>query len=103
MNDRSPVEDLFFAALQKGSAAERTAYLDDACAGQDALRRRVEALLAAHPQIGQFLERPVEEAGGVTELCDGEDAATDLSFLAASSEPGSLGRLDHYEVLEVVG
>lgn len=30
-------------------------------------------------------------------------AAADLSFLAPSSEPGALGRLDHYEVLEVVG
>src|SRR5262249_46292193 len=28
---------------------------------------------------------------------------TDLSFLAPPSEPGPLGRLDHYEVLEVVG
>src|SRR5262245_5446328 len=103
MNDRSPVEDLFFAALQKGSAAERTAYLDQACSGQDALRRRVEALLAAHPQVGQFLERPVEEPEGVTQLCDAEDTAADLSFLAPSAGPGSLGRLDHYEVLEVVG
>src|SRR5262245_52212176 len=103
MTDRSPAEDVFFAALQKGSAAERTAYLDQACSGQDALRRRVEALLAAHPQVGQFLERPVEEPEGVTQLCDAEDTAADLSFLAPSAGPGSLGRLDHYEVLEVVG
>jgi hypothetical protein len=32
-----------------------------------------------------------------------ESAAADLSFLGPSWEPGSLGRLDHYEVLEVVG
>src|SRR6516225_3122251 len=60
------------------------------------LRRRVEALLAAHAQVGQFLERPIVEACG-------ESAAPDLSFLAPPTEPGSLGRLDHYEVLEVVG
>src|SRR5205814_9521995 len=32
-----------------------------------------------------------------------ESAAADLTFLAPPSGPGSLGRLDHYEVLEVVG
>src|SRR5262245_49113485 len=103
MNDRSPAEDVFFAALQKGSPAERTAYLDEACAGNEALRRRVEALLAAHPRVGQFLERPVAEAEGVTKLRGPKDTAEDLPFLAPPTEPGSLGRLDHYEVLDVVG
>src|SRR5262249_47227199 len=103
MNERSPAEDIFFAALEKAAPAERAAYLEEACAGNDALRRRVEALLAAHPQVGRFLERPVVEAEGLTELGGAEDATVDLSFLAPPTEPGSLGRLDHYEVLEVVG
>src|SRR5262245_35942565 len=103
MSDRSPAEDIFFAALEKASPAERTAYLDEACAGNEALRRRVEALLAAHPRVGQFLERPVAEAEGVAALGGGDNATPNLSFLAPPSEPGSLGRLDHYEVLEVVG
>src|SRR6185503_1725616 len=64
---------------------------------------RVEALLAAHPQVGQFLERPVEQAEHLAALVGAEDPTADLSFLAPSSEPGSLGRLDHYEILEVVG
>jgi serine/threonine protein kinase len=103
MNERSPAEDIFFAALEKASPAERAAYLDGACAGNDALRRRVEALLAAHPQVGRFLERPVAEAEGLTEICGAANAPANLSFLAPPTEPGSLGRLDHYEVLEVVG
>ncbi len=103
MNDRSPAEVVFFAALEKATPAERAAYLEEACAGNEALRRRVEALLAAHPQVGQFLERPVVEAEGVAALAGPANAAADLSFLAPPSEPGSLGRLDHYEVLEVVG
>src|SRR5262245_19768365 len=103
MNERSPAEAIFFAALEKASPAERAAYLNEACAGNDALRRRVEALLAAHPQVGRFLERPVAEAEGLTELDGAENAAADLSFLTPPTEPGSLGRLDHYEVLEVVG
>jgi tRNA A-37 threonylcarbamoyl transferase component Bud32 len=95
---RSSAEVVFFAALEKAGPAERAAYLDDACDGDEALRRRVEALLAAHVQVGEFLERPVVEAEGLAAL-----AGPDLSFLAPSTEPGSLGRLDHYEVLEVIG
>src|SRR5258708_25679687 len=103
MNKRSAAEVVFFTALEKAATAERAAYLDEACAGNEALRRRVEALLAAHPQVGQFLERPVVQAEGVAALGGVGNAAADLFFLAPSSEPGSLGRLDHYQVLEVVG
>src|SRR5262249_57287480 len=61
-------------------------------------------LLRFHAAPHRFLEVPAVEqmaaaaAAGTLETCP-----TDLSFLAPSSEPGSLGRLDHYEVLEVVG
>ena len=103
MNNRSLAEDVFFAALEKADPAERAAYLDEACAGNESLRRRVEVMLAAHPQVGQFLERPIAEAEGVAALGAVENAAVDLSFLAPSSESGSLGRLDHYEILEVIG
>lgn len=103
MNDRASVEVIFFAALECASDAERSAYLEEACRGDDTLRRRVETLLTAHSQVGQFLERPIVEAEGLAVLGTGEHAAADLSFLAPSTEPGSLGRLDHYEVLEVVG
>src|SRR6516164_1445668 len=102
MNERSPAEIIFFAALEK-DPVERVGYLDEACAGNEALRHRVDALLAALPQVGQFLERPIVEAECVAALGDGENAAADLSFLAPPSEPGTLGRLDHYEILEVVG
>jgi len=36
---------IFLAALEIGDAAERSAYLDQACGDDDELRRRVEALL----------------------------------------------------------
>src|SRR5262245_35826634 len=103
MNDRSPAEVVFFAALEKATPAERAAYLEEACAGKEALRRRVEALLAAPPPAGQFLERPVVQAEGVAALGGVADAAADLSFLTPSTRSDSLGRLGHYEVLEVVG
>src|SRR5262245_51446181 len=121
MNDQSPAEVVFFAALEKATPAERDAYLDEACAGNEALRRRVEALLAAHPQVGGFLERPVVEAAHVAALAPPDtlrnpagpggsggqpkprEDAVSLDFLAPPSRSGSLGRLGHYEVLEVVG
>jgi serine/threonine protein kinase len=100
VDQRSAPEVVFFAALEKGTPEEQAAYLDEACAGNETLRHRVETLLSAHAQVGQFLERPVAEAEAVGHF---SIVPPDLSFLTSSSEPGSLGRLDHYEILEVVG
>src|SRR5262249_37026552 len=95
---------IFLAALEK-DPSERAAFLDEVCAGNETLRRGVETLLRLHAAPHRFLDVPVVE-----QLAAGNPAAgtlatypTDLFFLAPSSEPGSLGRLDHYEVLEVVG
>jgi hypothetical protein len=49
---------MFFAALGQKTTAERADYLDHACGGDDALRRRVERLLEAHPQAVDFLAQP---------------------------------------------
>ncbi len=62
MSEMSPAEEVFFAALDKATPAERAAYLDKACTDNPALRARVEKLLAAHPRVGDFLEPAV--AGG---------------------------------------
>jgi hypothetical protein len=43
-------------------AAGRAAYVDQACAGDAALRREVLTLLAAHDRAGDFLERPLHES-----------------------------------------
>jgi WD40 repeat protein/serine/threonine protein kinase len=103
MNDRSPAEAIFFAALERATAAERAAFLDEACAGDEGLRRRVECLLAAHAQAGDFLERPVEEATDLAAAAPQPETGETLDFLAPSQRPDALGRLGHYEVLEVVG
>jgi serine/threonine protein kinase len=54
MKDR----DLFIAALERTNPAERRAYLDEACGGDEPLRREVEALLAMHERSGSFLDLP---------------------------------------------
>jgi serine/threonine protein kinase len=57
MSERS----IFVAALEKGDPAERAAYLDQACAGDAALRQRLERLLLAHQPADSFLEAPAAE------------------------------------------
>jgi serine/threonine protein kinase/Flp pilus assembly protein TadD len=47
---------VFSAALDRESAEERAAYVDEACGADAALRERVEALLHAHGKVGGFLE-----------------------------------------------
>jgi serine/threonine protein kinase len=90
MTERS----IFLNALDREDPADRAAYLDEACAGRPELRRRIERLLQSQVE-DSFLEVPAPE-----QLARGEQA---LTFLAPPSEPGTLGRLDYYEVTEVVG
>jgi WD40 repeat protein/tRNA A-37 threonylcarbamoyl transferase component Bud32 len=61
MTDMTPAEAIFFAALEKTTPEDRAAYLDQACAGNADLRRRVERQLAAHEKVGSFLEQPAAE------------------------------------------
>ncbi len=44
MNER----EIYTGALEKQSLAERGAFLDGACLGDEALRQRIEALLKEH-------------------------------------------------------
>src|SRR6185436_14953157 len=41
---------------------KRAAFIDGACGGDERLRRRVEALLKSHEEIGDFLEESADEA-----------------------------------------
>jgi hypothetical protein len=104
--------DVFIAALQLQSRAERPAYLDDACGGDEALRRRVEALLEAHDRAGRFLQEPVlgplaaapqDHAAGAQPAEAAGAEPPSLGFLAPPQEPDELGRLGHYRVLRLLG
>jgi serine/threonine protein kinase/tetratricopeptide (TPR) repeat protein len=58
MIDLTKVESLFFAALEKSSAQERAAFLDEACGNDAELRQHVERMVAAHPKAAHFLDAP---------------------------------------------
>src|SRR5438034_487433 len=122
-------EQVFLAALDLADPAARTDYLNDVCGGDSEFRCQVDALLAAHLRSGEFLDQPAGEqlAAGrkhsddQTQEFDGEsegdpvasekknhpspndDDTEDLYFLSPSTRPDSLGRIGHYEVLEVLG
>jgi WD40 repeat protein len=78
---------VFADALERTDPADRAAYLDRACEGNAPLRRRVEALLAAHNGAGQFLEpgaagmvepASAETLGGTGALAPGTPPGTEL-------------------------
>jgi WD40 repeat protein/serine/threonine protein kinase len=97
--------EIFFEALDLDDPAERAAYVDGACAGDAALRQRIETLLRLHANAGDFLDTPAAQqlaAKGDTPA-ERPGAGVPLDFLAPPARAGSLGRLGHYEVLEVVG
>jgi eukaryotic-like serine/threonine-protein kinase len=76
------VEELYDAALMRG-ADSRDAFLADACAGDEELRREVESLLTQPVSAEGFLEAPAV-------------ATPDPSILSGK-------RLGIYEVLEQIG
>ncbi len=109
-------ETLFAAALEHESPEAQAAFVDGACDGPEQ-RARVESLLAAHEQAGSFLDRPAvgadddstratpaDDGGTRTFEPAGDPSDADATaFLAPSDRPDSLGRIGHYEVLEVLG
>src|SRR5207253_7449662 len=50
--------EIFHAALAVADPARRSAYLDEACAGNPTLRAHIEGLLELEGQLGSFLESP---------------------------------------------
>ena len=107
--------DIFIATLEKATAEERSEYLSISCAGDSSLRQRVENLLQMHEQPGEFLQKPLVErlaegvaaaecAAGITSDQSAKRPRSDgLDLLSPSEQSGSLGKLGHYDVQEVVG
>jgi serine/threonine protein kinase len=90
---------LFSAALEL-PAAQRAAYLDDACGDDPALRLRVEALLRVHDEALPFLENPLAGAQQ-SPLAAGASAATmHLSPPLAEKAGDRIGR---YKLLQQLG
>ena len=118
MNER----EIFEQALDHVEPGERQAYLDSACEGDAALRARIEVLLISHSSDTQFLNIPaLEQLHSPVPVPaktipinahSGPDTVAEktmpvdevpLGFLSPATRPDSLGRIAHYETLQVLG
>jgi serine/threonine protein kinase len=72
------------------ATAERSAFLDEACGGDEALRREVESLLAARDKAGDYFAAPAMDVAA--------------RLLAEENYPSLAGQsLSHYQVLSLIG
>src|SRR5438132_12588051 len=55
------IDQLFHSALER-EGGERSAFLAEACVGDERLRDEVESLLASHDQAASFIETPAGDA-----------------------------------------
>ena len=83
----SRVKELFEAALER-DPAERPGFLAAACAGDDELRREVEALLAADRETDSFLEEPAPALFGL---------------VVGDTDPALGHRIGPYRILREIG
>src|SRR5688572_4226205 len=86
-------EQTLFAGALHLTAAERAAFLDRECAGDSALRARVESLLAAYAEAGTRIDLPMADSGSV------QFQAGDI--LPRSEQSGE--RIGRYKLLEKIG
>jgi serine/threonine-protein kinase len=83
------LDSLFHSALER-ELAKRAAFLEEACAGDESLRQRVEVLLTAHEEAGSFIERPAFEV-------EAQSVADDQDESAVGQTMG------HYKIISTLG
>lgn len=88
MNDKPSQDVALFAAALPLTAGEREAFLARECGDDHALRARVEALLRADSEAGDFMERPPGDPDSRTVRAIGE-------------KPGD--RIGRYRLLQQIG
>src|SRR4030095_5087950 len=120
MSDPMDREVAVFSAARRLPARERAAYLDQACAGDAALRQRVEELLQAGEEAGGFLQdpapgaqRPADALASPNPLqnaaAPGEETGDRIglcyTIMASAGAPGEKAgdRIGRYKLLQQIG
>ena len=93
MTPASSEQDVFAEALLRESSSARSSYLDAACGTDIALRQRVEDLLRASENAGDFLEEP---PAGLSANTDSTLVINELS-----EKPGD--KIGRYKLLQQIG
>jgi len=89
-SNRRSAKEIFFEAIEKATADERAAFLDEACGHDPLLQQQVEDLLASHFEQDNFMHEPAVDA-----------AAVAAPAAPISEAPGS--RIGRYKLLEQIG
>jgi nicotinamidase-related amidase len=90
MNDVPDRDVEIFTEALRLPPGERAAYLQRACSSDGEMRRRVEALLQTHDQIGDFLEQPPQNTAIEARLGG-----------SVGEKPGH--RIGYYKLLQQIG
>src|SRR5260370_42505444 len=90
MNGAPEPDIAVFTEALRFPPEERDRYLSEACKGDVEFRRRVEALLEAYEQAGDFLGKPAAERPAIPP-----------QVVPAGEEPGD--RIGHYKLLQQIG
>src|ERR1051326_5790239 len=80
--------EIFTAALEKIDPREQSAFLAEACAGDQKLRRRIETLLRAHAQPDELLDAPQPKVATV-------------EYVPLTEKPGTV--VGPYKLLQQIG
>jgi serine/threonine protein kinase len=85
----SQIKQVFHAALER-EAANRAAFLDEACRGDDEMRGEVDSLLDAHEQPDSLIDKPAFEAAA--------------DFLPTREFTAEIGRaIGPYKIVQQIG
>src|SRR5216683_935471 len=90
MNGAPDLDIAVFTEALRLPPEDRDRYLSEACKGDAEFRRRVEALLQAYEQAGDFLGKPA-----------GDRPARAAQAIPAGEKPGD--RIGHYKLLQQIG
>ena len=103
MTDPLNREMVVFNAALELPTAERAAYLEQACAGDGELLRRLKALLQANEAAGNFLAEPLLEtpSADTAEPVAADEMIPDPSAGPLSEKPGD--RIGRYKLLQKIG
>jgi serine/threonine protein kinase/tetratricopeptide (TPR) repeat protein len=91
--DPNPAKAIFLEAVEQHPPDQWPAFLDRACAGRPELRGQVEALLAAHREVGTAAQQKLTDAGPAP--------AVTLDLPPVHEQPGAV--IGPYKLVEPIG
>src|ERR1035438_10542590 len=97
MSELTEREVAIFNVARRLTGPEGAAYLDEACAGDAALRQRVDELLLVDEPAGDFLEKPAYGDSRAS----AKPAGTIRLSASLSEKPGD--RIGPYKLLQQIG